>query len=68
MEELSPSIDLPVCPFQLSEFSFTSTYAGVCMNDNFAIPILMQRKTTEAVKDFRKIDIYIVESKECLAK
>jgi hypothetical protein len=46
MEELSPFVDLPVCPFQLFEFSFTFTYAGVCMNDDFAIPISMQRKTT----------------------
>jgi hypothetical protein len=55
MGELSPSVDLPVCPFQLSEFSFTFTYARMCI-----LSTSMQRKTTKAVRDFRKMDIYIV--------
>jgi hypothetical protein len=55
MEDLSPSVDLPVCPFQLSEFSFTFTYAGMCI-----LSPSIQRKTTKAVGDFRKMDIYVV--------
>ena len=61
--ELNPSVDLLVRSSLYAFSLLTFTYLlppGMVLTNDLGISILIQRKTAEAVCDFRKTPIYIV--------